>query len=74
MQYYNVCYHSKANCTEIDFRLGCWGAYIAPQTQQLYLRGLFLRGWREKGRRLAGEWRTEGGAREKCEAQGPQGS
>jgi len=43
--------------------ISAWDAYTAPETHYLYLRGLFPRGWRGKGRRLAGkEGITEGGA------------
>lgn len=54
-------YHFKANCTEFDFCLGCTPDSareltlpppLPRSTHQLYLRGLFLRGWRKKGRRL----------------------
>ena len=74
MQYYKACHHLTVKCTKFDFRSGCTpdpagGAYNAPQTHYLYLRGLFLRGGRGKGIRWAGmDGRTEGGAREQCEA------
>ena len=45
----------KAKMHQIRFQLGLrlrprWGAYSAPQTSWLYLRGLLLRGGRERGR------------------------
>jgi len=77
-------YHFKANCTEFDFCLGCTPdsareltlpppPEIDPST---VFKGPVSKGVEEKGEKIAkeGDERREGGAREKCEAEGPHGS
>jgi len=83
-----ICQILRLKCTKFDFRWSfapdpAGGAYSAPQTPYLYLRGLLLmRGgegeWNERGRKRKGKGREgerrgrKGGSRKKCEAEGPQ--
>jgi len=56
----------KAKMHQNPFRLGLcprprWGTYSAPQTLQLDLRGLLLRGGRERERKKEGRERRRDG-------------
>ena len=75
------CQILRLKCTKFDFRWGsaldpAEGAYSAPQTPYLYLRGLLLTGKEEKGEgrgRKGGGKRKERGGEGKGEERGRRG-